>query len=794
MSYEYLESAVLSDPGRVRKMNEDSVLGIPEAGVFCVADGMGGAACGEVASAWAVEELDKAFKNPASAASRAALVRKALNRASSRIKALSEERGSQGTGTTAVVLLFNVRAPGSAAVLHAGDSRAYRLRRGKLECITTDHSMAAAAGVKHEKALPAMFRGVVTRAVGLENDVELEETPITPEKGDLYLLCSDGLSKMLPDRKMQKLIVSLGDADLRVMGRQLIEAANAAGGDDNISVALVRVAGDVPAGQAEPVEDDDEISTSETALEMPPASEEDDDSAEDYAGHTPDSSDSLVGVTPGTGETTPAGATLAPTEATLRQADAAAAKSDEADAEPSDESAVVVGEPATPDTNTSERKEAAAVPQAGEPTPPAEKPVQVTGVSSGKALKIGAGVVVVIAVASVLLSVLAKKPEAQEDGVEPVVTEPAPTATEPRPEVAPPEPVAEPQTVEAPPEPEPEVEDETPETDSGTPAARPVEPAEPEPEPAPQPEPEPAPGPEPAPEPEPEPVPPETLISQLAPKLTEQMPRSLTAGTWGDLLVMLEPIEPHLDLARQEVEGLQNSLVWAREWEKAGADKAYAASNLERYTEIVAGVLTAMGYDKIPGGRPVLDTSDDLVADIYCRELFRLRQVLVSRLRVMMSEMKTHSSVLGSNPDQTLMRLHVFVHTPADDNREIAADWTGAISGLETWLAQDSDTLIPLVGIMKGPPQLVPQMMQGREDMWAGLMKELEAGGDAVERWKQSKGRTPVLIEIERLLATVVCRYQAGQGENARIKWPLQDDLENMETLLANISGFVARQ
>jgi len=272
------------------------------------------------------------------------------------------------------------------------------------------------------------------------------------------------------------------------------------------------------------------------------------------------------------------------------------------------------------------------------------------------------------------------------------------------------------------------------------------------------------------------------------------MPRSLTTGAWGELLKLLEPIEPHLDLARQEVEGLGNSLIWVQEWKKAGADTDYAVRNLARYTDVVTQVLAAMGYDEIPEGRPALDISGDSVADDYCRELFRLRQVLVSRLRALITEMKTHSHVLGSNPDQTLMRLHAFLNTPATANRATSAAWTGAIAGLEQWLSEDSDTLIPLVGIMKGPPQLVPQVMQGRRDMWSGLMSELEKGDDAVDRWKQRKGRTPVLIQIERLLATVVNRYKGAQGENAGIRWPLQDDLQNIETLLANVSGFMARE
>ena len=680
----------------------------------------------------------------------------------------------------------------------------------------TDHSMAAAAGVKHEKALPAMFRGVVTRAVGLEDEVDLEETPLKVEKGDFYILCSDGLSKMVPDRKMQKLINSLAKEDVRVIGRQLIEAANAAGGDDNISVALVRVVGDLPAGPMEAVEDLEEVSTSETALELPtPGDDEMDDSAEDYAGHTPDSRDSLVGVTPGTGETTPAGAALAPTEATVRATAAAEKPVEVSLSPPSQEAVTPSSEPVTPDTNTTDG--------AGDSrATPTDAPAKPAAPTNAPWLKIGAAAVVLIGVVGIVLSLRGKPPGATDVAVAPAVSvEPAPESpavspAEPAPVPAEPEPVPEPaEPAVAPPEepappaepvppaeavaveatPEPEVADETPESVPVPPTkpepvepAVPAEPAEPE---APAPQEAPV---EPSPVAEPETVSPEAAIQQLAPQLVAQMPRSLTTGTWGELLPLLEPIEPHLDLANKEVDGLRNSLIWVEEWKKAGADGDYATRNLTRCTDVVAGLLLTMGYDEIPGGRPTVDASVEGAADAYCRELFRLRQILVSRLRALLSEMQAQVRVLGKNPDQTLMRLHAFMHTPADANRETAAAWTRAVADLDAWLAQDSDTLIPLVGFMKGPPQVVPELIARRATMWTGLMVELEAGKDDVEKWKQSKGRTPVLIQIDRMRATVVRRYQAGQAENARIRWPIQDDLNNLETLLTNISGFMARE
>ena len=128
-----------------------------------------------------------------------------------------------------------------------GDSRVYVYRDGRFRQVTRDHSVAAAAGVSDEKSLPAFFRGVVTRAVGLDDHVDLEITPVEVHPGDLFLLCSDGLTKMLTDAAIVKLLKKqAGVADLDGLAQGLVDAANAAGGEDNVSVVLVRVADTLP--------------------------------------------------------------------------------------------------------------------------------------------------------------------------------------------------------------------------------------------------------------------------------------------------------------------------------------------------------------------------------------------------------------------------------------------------------------------------------------------------------------------------------------------------------------------
>ena len=253
-AFDYLSSAELTDVGRRRKNNEDSLIRLPEAGVFCVADGMGGVQGGEVASKASVDALHKEFTESPDAPfaltadASARLVERALNSASNWIKERAEGLGLNGSGSTAVALVFDRVTPSQGVALHAGDSRAYRLRDEKLVQLTVDHSVAAAAGLADDSSLPPMFRGVITRAVGLDRHVQLEATPFDVVSNDIFLLCSDGLSKMVSDRRLQKLLRKYGDGELSELARVLIEEALKEGGEDNVSVVVVRVAKELPKG------------------------------------------------------------------------------------------------------------------------------------------------------------------------------------------------------------------------------------------------------------------------------------------------------------------------------------------------------------------------------------------------------------------------------------------------------------------------------------------------------------------------------------------------------------------
>ncbi|MEI6971469.1 MAG: protein phosphatase 2C domain-containing protein [bacterium] len=246
-SYSFkLTSTSLSDLGLKRKNNEDSTLVLPECRVFAVADGMGGADAGEVASDMAVKAIADALCAARDAGNgtviqTSRIVSKALRDANTRILRFAKEQNLRSCGTTVVVLLIDSRGAGRGVVLHAGDSRAYRLRTGVLEQITRDHSFAEASGITDVKQLPPRLQGVITRAVGIAPNVGIEETPVSVADGDLFLLCSDGLSSMVGNFKIQEILRQGEVLTLEQAARMLIDEANKCGGNDNISVVLVRV-------------------------------------------------------------------------------------------------------------------------------------------------------------------------------------------------------------------------------------------------------------------------------------------------------------------------------------------------------------------------------------------------------------------------------------------------------------------------------------------------------------------------------------------------------------------------
>ena len=231
-----------SDVGCVRSNNEDAFGAFSEFGVWCVADGMGGGDDGEIASSAVVRMIGNALQSAQTDAIKALqfderlnILREAASDASQWVKERSSSFGLQSCGTTLVGVI--VADDGRLAVFHVGDSRAYLLRGTNLKQLTRDHSLAAAMNVKEEK-LPMQLRSTVLRAIGVESDVELEVSCNSWETGDLLLLCSDGLTRMVSDREIRKILTSSCDID--AVADRLIASARLSGGVDNITVVLVR--------------------------------------------------------------------------------------------------------------------------------------------------------------------------------------------------------------------------------------------------------------------------------------------------------------------------------------------------------------------------------------------------------------------------------------------------------------------------------------------------------------------------------------------------------------------------
>lgn len=242
--YSHLTSFALTDVGCKRKNNEDAYQVFPDYGVFIVADGMGGAEDGEVASKAIVDELTKTLKafdpaQPLTCPAMQAWVCHAVNEASAWILKRSNERSKSGTGSTFVGVCFDPEYPDRAVALHAGDSRVYHIRGADIQQVTRDHSLANAAGIKDEKDLNPKFRGVILRAVGLAATTEVEATPFDVDQGDTIVVCSDGLSKMVDDAVIAKTIQQEPDTEAAV--RKLIAAALKHGGKDNVTVIAIKV-------------------------------------------------------------------------------------------------------------------------------------------------------------------------------------------------------------------------------------------------------------------------------------------------------------------------------------------------------------------------------------------------------------------------------------------------------------------------------------------------------------------------------------------------------------------------
>ena len=248
-----IEVAGNTHVGMKRNHNEDNFLLLPEESLFCVADGMGGHSSGEIASKIAVDELAEFFKLTArdTDATWPYKMDKARNYDENRLatgiklanmrifEKASAEQKFKGMGTTIVTVYF---AGSLAYVGHVGDSRVYFQRAGVLKQLTEDHSLLndylKAKKLTPEEIESFPHKNVIVRALGMKDTVQVDVGRLEPQPGDIFLLCSDGLSGMVPDPSIQDV---LGKATaLEVACSQLIDLANAAGGNDNVTCILAR--------------------------------------------------------------------------------------------------------------------------------------------------------------------------------------------------------------------------------------------------------------------------------------------------------------------------------------------------------------------------------------------------------------------------------------------------------------------------------------------------------------------------------------------------------------------------
>lgn len=247
-----LEIAFATDAGLVREYNEDSVATDPALGLVVLADGMGGYRAGDIASRMAtatvlgeVRRIVNGDPPPVTASHitfQAQALRQAVTRANSVVfKTSQQETRYRGMGTTLVSCFFH---EDRITVAHIGDSRLYRLRGGRMQQITTDHSLlqeqVELGLITAEDAKVSHNRNLVTRALGVDASVELDMREERTAPGDVYLLCSDGLNDLVDDENIELALLTLHE-NLPLTAEMLVHIANDNGGHDNVSVIVVKV-------------------------------------------------------------------------------------------------------------------------------------------------------------------------------------------------------------------------------------------------------------------------------------------------------------------------------------------------------------------------------------------------------------------------------------------------------------------------------------------------------------------------------------------------------------------------
>jgi serine/threonine protein phosphatase PrpC len=270
MALTIVEQAARTDVGRQRSANEDSFVASPP--FFAVADGMGGANAGEVASRLAAEAFGTGAGEDAPPERQLERIAREANRRIYELAARDAARRGMGTTLTAAMV-----SDSEVSIGHVGDSRAYRLRDGELEQLTKDHSLVAelerSGQISPEAAENHPQRSIITRALGPEPDVEVDTYTVKGRAGDVYLLCSDGLTSMISDEEVASILRGAGA--LEEAADALVRAANQSGGKDNITVVLFRLDEEAEAETSvrDPASDEDTLAGQITATDVQAAAE-----------------------------------------------------------------------------------------------------------------------------------------------------------------------------------------------------------------------------------------------------------------------------------------------------------------------------------------------------------------------------------------------------------------------------------------------------------------------------------------------------------------------------------------
>lgn len=249
-----IDSAADTDTGRVREKNEDSHLVIDELGLYVVADGMGGHVGGKMASSLAVKTVgehitehhptivDGAGVMPLASSPVPRLLADSVRAACAAVYDAAQADGElQGMGTTVTAMLLLSQR---AFLAHVGDSRCYLQRKDRVIQVTDDHSLVneqiKAGLITPEQARASRLKNIITRSVGFEKDVAVDTFALPVQNGDKFLLCSDGLANFVDDTEIG---TAMSEVALEDVPRVMIELANERGGDDNITVVCMKVAG-----------------------------------------------------------------------------------------------------------------------------------------------------------------------------------------------------------------------------------------------------------------------------------------------------------------------------------------------------------------------------------------------------------------------------------------------------------------------------------------------------------------------------------------------------------------------